>query len=288
MQLGIFAKTFPRPTLEETLDAVIQHNLDCIQFNMACVGLASMPEDIDPTVIVKIQAEMKLRGVSMAALSGTFNMAHPDAKIRNDGLRRLGVLCQVCHAIGTSIITLCTGSRDPMDMWRWHAENTSPEAWRDLLETMSAAVKIAENEGITLAMEPERANVVYNARMAHKLLKSISSPNLKVVLDPANIIDGKNQAAIPDVIDEAFDLLGDAIVIAHAKDKSPEDVFRAAGKGVMDYSRYLKRLNDIHFEGALIIHSLEEWEVNTSVQFLRNAFKENAASPLDSLHQQII
>ena len=27
MQLGIFAKTFPRPTLEETLDAVADHGL---------------------------------------------------------------------------------------------------------------------------------------------------------------------------------------------------------------------------------------------------------------------
>ncbi len=28
MHLGIFAKTFPRPTLEETLDAVVDHGSD--------------------------------------------------------------------------------------------------------------------------------------------------------------------------------------------------------------------------------------------------------------------
>ena len=272
MQLGIFAKIFPRPTLEETLDAIIQHDLHCIQFNMSCVGLPSMPEAIDPMGIAQIQAEMKSRQITMAAVSGTFNMAHPDPQIRRDGLRRLGVLSTVCKAMGTSIITLCTGTRDPQNMWHWHDENTSSTAWHDMLETMSAAVKIAENAGITLAFEPERSNVVYNARLARELLTSIASPNLKIVLDPANIIDGRNQAAIPHIIDEAFDLLGDHIVMAHAKDKGPDDGFRAAGKGVLDYSRYLKHLNDMRFEGALIIHSLEEGEVDTSVQFLRNAF----------------
>jgi sugar phosphate isomerase/epimerase len=283
MQLGIMAKTFNRSTLEETLDAVVQHDLHSIQFSMTCVDLPAMPEAIDPTVIARIQAEMVSRQISMAAVSGTFNMAHPDPQIRRDGLRQLGVLSPVCKGMGTSIITLCTGTRDPKNMWRWHDENTSKAAWRDMLETMSAAVKIAENNGITLAFEPERANVIYSARLARDLLNSIASPNLKVVLDPANIIDGRNQAAIPDVIDEAFDLLGDSIVMAHAKDRGPDDGFRAAGTGVLDHARYLKRLSDMHFEGALIIHSLEESEVDTSVHFLRNILQRIAIPPLGSL-----
>lgn len=273
MQLGIFAKTFARTTLEETLDAVIQHDLHCLQFNMACVGIPSMPEAVDPAVVAQIQAEMSSRQIRMAAVSGTFNMAHPDPQVRWDGLRRLDVLSTVCKEIGTAIITLSTGTRDPENLWRWHAENTSSAAWRDMLETMSAAVQIAENAGITLAFEPERANVIYNARLARELLTSIASPNLKVVLDPANLIDGRNRAAIADVMDETFDLLGDAIVMAHAKDKRPDNGFCAAGKGVLDYQRYLRRLYEMNFEGAIILHSLEEWEVDTSVQFLRNTLQ---------------
>ena len=39
MNVGIFAKTFARPSLEATLDAVRAHDLDCVQFNLACAGL---------------------------------------------------------------------------------------------------------------------------------------------------------------------------------------------------------------------------------------------------------
>ncbi len=48
MQIGIFARTFDRMTLEETLDAVKAHSLDCVQFNMACAGLPSLPDRIEP------------------------------------------------------------------------------------------------------------------------------------------------------------------------------------------------------------------------------------------------
>ena len=283
MQLGIFTKIFPRATLEETLDAIIQHDLHCVQFDMSCAGLPSMPDAIDPAVIARIQAEMTSHKVTMASLSGTFNMAHPDSLVRRDGLRSLGVLCAACKALGASIITLCTGSRDPNHMWHWHDDNTSAAAWRDMLVTMSSAIRIAEDAGVVLAFEPERANVVHSARLARRLLTSIASANLKVVLDPANIIDGRNQAAIQDVIDEAFDLLGDNIVLAHAKDKDPADEFRAAGKGVLDYSDFLKHLSDMHFEGALVMHTLEEWEVDTSARFLRNAFQTIATPALGRL-----
>jgi sugar phosphate isomerase/epimerase len=283
MQLGIMAKTFSRPTFEETLDAVVQHGLHSIQFNMTCVDLPSMPDAIDPSVVVRIQAEMSSRQISMAAVSGTFNMAHPDPQIRRDGLRRLGVLSTVCKGMGTSMITLCTGTRDARDMWHWHDENTSSAAWHDMIETVAAAVEITENTGVTMAFEPERANVIYNAQLARKLLNSIASPHLKVIMDAANIIDGRNPAAMADVLDEAFDLLGDDIVMAHAKDRGPDDNFRAAGKGVLDYSSFLKHLNDMHFEGDLIIHSLEEEEVDSAVQMIQNTFRKIATSPLISL-----
>ena len=44
IELGIFARTFTRKTLEENLDAVTRHGLSVVQYNMACAGLPSLPE----------------------------------------------------------------------------------------------------------------------------------------------------------------------------------------------------------------------------------------------------
>src|SRR2546422_2588754 len=82
MQLGIFAKTFVRPTLVEALDAVVGHGLNCIQFNFACAGLPSMPEHIAPELAGQMAREIQQRNLAVAAVSGTFNMIHPEAQKR--------------------------------------------------------------------------------------------------------------------------------------------------------------------------------------------------------------
>jgi sugar phosphate isomerase/epimerase len=270
MQLGIFARTFPRPTLEETFNAAVEHGLRCVQFNMACAGLSPFPDRIESDVVDRIRKAAATREINIAAVSGTYNMIHPDREQRQVGLQRLRVLVSACKGMGTSVVTLCTGTRDPEDMWRWHPENTSSQAWEDVLRSMDAALHIAEEEDVTLAFEPERANVINTASRGRALLDAIQSPRLKVVIDPANLIVPGNEQQIHSVLDEAFDLLGNDIVLAHAKDRGPDNTFRAAGEGVLDYDHYLRLLKAAAFDGPLILHGLTEAQVDATVGFLRD------------------
>src|SRR5262249_50807603 len=155
------------------------------------------------------------RDIHMAAVSGTFNMIHPDSQERQDGLSRLRVLALACRAMGTSIITLCTGTRDPHDMWRRHPDNDSPDAWHDLVASLRTALDLTEQSGVTLAFEPEVSNVVDSARKGRRLLDELGSPRLKVVMDAANLFHAGDLARMHGVLDEAFNLLGNDIVLAH-------------------------------------------------------------------------
>jgi sugar phosphate isomerase/epimerase len=269
MRLGIFARTFSRPTVEGVFDAVKEHGLDCVQFNMACAGLPSLPDYITSSLVTHIHDVSMSRGIEIATISGTYNMIHPDPEVRQAGLRRLKVLAAACRGMGTSVITLCTGTRDPEDMWRWHPENASSQAWSDLLFSMDAAVRIAEKEQVTLAFEPESANVVSTAAKGHALLAAMQSPRLKVVIDPANLIDPGDEHRMSQVLDEAFDLLGEHIAIAHAKDRSSDGTFKAAGEGILDYDQYVRLLRAAAFDGPLLLHGLTEGQVDAALQFLR-------------------
>ena len=268
MQLGIFAKTFARPQLEEVFDAVKEHHFEYVQFNLACAGLPTLPDEIPASLTTRIREVARKRGIEIAAVSGTYNMIHPDHEVRQAGLRRLRTLASACHDLGTSIITLCTGSRDPENMWRWHPENASPQAWSDLLSSMEAALLIAEEEQVTLAFEPERANVVHSAAKGHALLAAMQSPSLKVVIDPANLIIPGDKGQMSRVLNEAFELLGEDIVIAHAKDRGTDDAFQAAGEGILNYDQYLHLLHAVAFNGPLILHGLSEGQVDAARRFL--------------------
>ena len=270
MRLGIFARTFSRPTVEGVFDAVREHQLDCVQFNMACAGLPTLPDDIAPSLAIRIHEASMSRGTEIAAVSGTYNMAHPDPEARQAGLRRLRTLASACHGMGTSVITLCTGTRDPENMWRWHPENVSSQAWSDLLSSMEAALRIGEEEQVTLAFEPERANVVNTAAKGHALLAAMQSSRLKVVIDPANLIVPGDEHQMSQVLDEAFDLLGEYIVIAHAKDRGADDTFQTAGGGILDYDQYVRLLRAAAFDGPFILHGLTEGQIDAALQFLRD------------------
>ena len=276
MRLRIFAKTFPRPSLEETLDAVRAHGMGCVQFNMSCAGLSSMPEEVPPRLADRIREETTERHLTISAVSGTFNMIHPNPEKRRDGLRRLGVLAGACGRLGTSVVTLCTGTRDPEDMWGYHPDNATPRAWRDLLASMEQAVRVAEEHEVTLAFEPEVNNVVDSAEKGNRLLEEMRSSRLKVVMDAANLFREGELPNSDEVLDKAFELLGEEIVIAHAKDVKFTGEVVAAGRGELDYDRYLENLRGVGFEGPLILHGLDESEVERSVAFLQTKLGKSA------------
>jgi sugar phosphate isomerase/epimerase len=170
----------------EVFDAVRAHGLDAVQFTFSVTGPASMPEAIAGELADRVRAAAGARDRD-AAVSGTFNMAHPSA--RADGLKRLEVLAAAGGRLGTGVITLCAGTRDREDMWRRHAGNATAEAWRDLRATVVAAIAVAERHGVVLAIEPEIGTVVDGPAAARRLLDELLSPHLRVVTDAANLFD---------------------------------------------------------------------------------------------------
>lgn len=271
MKLGIFAKTFTRPTVEENLDAIRAHGLTQVQFNLVCAGLPTLPDEIDDALIIRIHRAFAERGLEMTALSGTFNMIHPDARELKQNFARFRELAQIARPLGTNLITLCTGTRDPHNMWAAHPENDSPEAWDDLLRSMEIALRTAEETDISLGIEPEITNVISSAAKARQLLDHFKSPRLKIVIDPANLFGKGELPRMREKIAEAFDLLGPDIALAHAKDLSSDGDagHEAAGTGLLDYDCYLENLRRINYNWALILHGLAESQVENSVRFLR-------------------
>lgn len=272
MQIGIFPSVFPRATLAERLEAVRALGMACVQFDLGCVGREPVPDRIEPELCEQIRHTFAAHGITMSAINGTFNMIHPDRQVRQEGLQRLRELALACPALGVSIITLCTGSRDPHSMWRRHPENNAPEAWADLVGTMEEALTLTEGIGVTLAFEPEVSNTVDSAQKARLLMDTLQSPRLKVVMDGANIFHTGDLPQMRRILEEAVDLLGPDIVLAHAKDLDHDgDAGQiAAGLGLLDYPLYLALLQQAGFNGSLILHGLTEAQAYDSVAFLRN------------------
>lgn len=256
MRLGIFAKTFAGSDPLTVLKAARVAGFAAVQYNMACSGLAAMPDALTPAQTAEVAQASAATGVAIAAVSGTYNMIHPDPAVRALGLRRLAVLIDAAAAMGTGMVTLCTGTRDAQDQWRHHPDNALPEAWRDLLDEMAKACALAEPKGVKLGIEPELANVIDGATRARTLIDTLQSPAISIVLDPANLFEVAPLAAQRDILSRAVDLLTGRIGMAHAKDRDPEGGFATAGKGVVDFPHFLSCLRAAGFDGDLVTHGL--------------------------------
>jgi sugar phosphate isomerase/epimerase len=270
-QIGILLATFSRASLEERLAAAASNGLACVQVSMDCAGLPAMPDEIPADLSQKIRSETAARGLKVAALQGTFNMCHPDREHRRTGLRRLRVLAEACPKAGTSVIHICTGTRDPNNMWRRHPDNDKPESWKDMAACVGEAADIARQANVVLAFEPEVSNIVDSALKARRLLDEIGSPHLKVTIDPANIFHAGELPRMKEMLEEAFTLVGKDIVLAHAKDldRDGEAGHKAAGEGKLDYRQYMALLSASGFNGPLLLHGLTEAQVPGCVKFLR-------------------
>ena len=267
MKLGIFAKTFSRPTIQELFQSIAGYGINSVQFNLSCAGLDPLPKNVPSELARRIADSANLAKVELSAISGTFNMAHPDPMDRHGNLIKFEVLCEVAGKLQIPVITLCTGTRDPVNLWKWHPENDSKEAWDDMVQSIESALIPAEKNNLILAFEPESENIVNSATRARKLLNELRHPRLQIVIDPANLISqGCNQK---EVLDEAFALLGDSIVMAHAKDRNSDFQACAAGKGVLDFEYYLRCTKQSGFTGPLVMHGLDEIDVAFSRDFLR-------------------
>jgi len=277
MEIGIFATTFlipndDAPDVDAQLDQIAGLGVQAVSFDTLCLGLPSMPDAIDPAQALRVRDGLTARGLWMASLSATFNMAHPDPAERDTGLRQLEVLAASAHAFGTNLLTLCTGTRSRQSMWRNHPDNGTPEAWADMRATVQRAIAIAEKYDVRLGIEPEVANVVNSPARARRLLDEMRSDRLTIVMDGANIFPAGTLPRQREILDEAFALLGDDIGMAHAKDLTKDGAAgnAAAGTGLLDYGYYIHLLRQCGFDGALVLHGLSAAQAPACVAFLRS------------------
>jgi len=274
MKLGIFSKTFPGGEPKAVFSQVKQAGYAAVQHNMECCGLPSMPDEIPPGAIEAIRAAAESNGVEISANSATYNMAHPDPAVRALGLSRFKLLASVAHAMGTRLLTLCTGTLDPENMWRRHPGNDSPEAWRLMRGSMESAVALADQYDIDLGIEPELANVISSAERAKRLIDELRSPRVRIIMDAANLFELGSLERQRAIVASGIDLLAGRISIAHAKDRTPDGRFTTAGKGVVDYPHFLHCLRKAGFDGPLIAHGLSAAEAPGVAAFLNKALRD--------------
>ncbi|WNV86004.1 TIM barrel protein [Umezawaea sp. Da 62-37] len=244
-RLGIFARTFRRDSPVEVAAAVAGAGYALAHWNFAAIGLSTLAADVEDARFAEVRAAFDAEGLTIPSASATFNAIHPDIESRERQTRQAIRLIGLVGELGADVVTLCTGTRDPDNMWRAHPANAAPEAWADLRRTLDPLLEAAGAAGVRLGVEPEHGNVIRDARAAARLLAELGAgAPIGIVLDPANLLTPQTVVEQDEILGEAIELLGDHVIGTQAKDVV-ESGYSAVGAGLMDYPALFSQLATI-------------------------------------------
>lgn len=283
MRIGLCTTDFSyKMKADELFAKVADMGFECVQLAFASVGecdyeptkLIEIPESVSIAAVDAITRASAKYGVSVVAVNGTWNMAHPDAAVREEGLRRCAGFLRAVADTGCSIASLCTGTRCREHLWRYDALNTTVSAWSDMSDSVRRMCDIAEKENVTLAIETEASNIINTPEKARKIMDETGSDKLKMILDCANLF-GPGEASIESMrpmIDKAVKYFGSDIVLAHGKDIRPSDGidFCGTGFGIVDFEYMLRALSGIGYTGDMVLHGIyDESDMPKCLMFMR-------------------
>ncbi len=209
------------------------------------------------------------------------NIIHPDPGERKDARRYVIEQCEAAERVGCPMVTTHTGtmsddipiSPHPKN-WTWESWNLSVEALKEILDATS---------GMKVRLGIEAVNMTAsNSPRAHRqLIDEIGDPRIKICLDPVNMMHLAVYYRNAELIEECFDLLGDDIIAAHAKDTwvlpnrmSAYITECAPGKGILDYVTYLRGLSTLSTPCPLIIEHIPDEEFPGAKQYLEKRAAE--------------
>ena len=234
-----------KQTLEARAHTAREEGFSCVHLALAkCIpGFTFDNAALTEGLAAHVRRVFRREELDVAVLGCYLNLAHPDPeKVKEFQSRYFGSL-RVASQAGIGMVGTETGA--PNVAYKLDANTHSPEALRTFMWNLEPVVECAEKYGAIIAIEPVWNHIVHDADRALEVLRSLQSPNLRVIFDPVNLLAMENLDRREQVLGEAMESLCDYIAMVHLKDYVRRDgklVSVAAGTGEMDYTEIMRFL----------------------------------------------
>ncbi|WP_078579373.1 sugar phosphate isomerase/epimerase family protein [Salipaludibacillus agaradhaerens] len=268
MSVGVLAHLFGKQPYEKLATQVGAYGFTNIQLALwKAIDNYPFSEQrvLSPALAKKIADEFAKHGVSISVLACYLHLFERDAEAREVTLERYKECIRHARFFGAPMVATEVG------------KPTSPshkEDWKILVRSVADLAKEAEKWGVFLGLEAANGHLAGTASQLKALIDDVKSSHIGVVIDPGNLMTKENFSSQDDVIAEAFDLLGDRIIAAHAKDRkfseTGELLVFPAGQGEMNYDRYLNLLEKTKPDVPIILEECRPEEMGKSKRYIES------------------
>ena len=271
MRIGVRAHDFGKLPAEELAGRIAAKGLSCVQLALskAIEGLNLHPGDLNSGLAFHIAQAFHRHGLQIAVLGCYVNPIHPDPETRRVLLGFFKEHLRFARDFGCGLVALETGSLNAD--YSFHPDNHGEQALELSLASIASLVEEAEKWGVIVGIEGVTTHVVSTPARMRRVLDTIGSSHLQVVFDPVNLLSTHNYRSQDAIIQQAFDLYGDRIVVLHAKDFIVKDTeFKAVrtGQGCFNHELLLGLLRKRKPHINLLLEEVGENTVADCIQFL--------------------
>ncbi|MBI4550676.1 MAG: sugar phosphate isomerase/epimerase, partial [Candidatus Latescibacteria bacterium] len=183
------------------------------------------PGAVDEARCRQVRALLDGEGVSVGQVwSVGTPFVRPD---REEMARHLAVLLDripLAAALGCRVLLVEAGGYHPANPWFPHERNQTDDALDTLIAQLRAVAPVAADHGVVVAPEMSLMTILSSPARARAMLDGVGHEGIGINFDPANITEPRYLYRSGEMIREAFRLLGDQIVNAHAKDVVAREV----------------------------------------------------------------
>ncbi|WP_306073304.1 sugar phosphate isomerase/epimerase family protein [Neobacillus driksii] len=272
MNIGIRAHDIENLPLEELVQEIARKGLTSVQLALSksLEGVNTDLGSLSPGLSRYVASVFSKNNVQIAVLGCYFNMIHPDLVQRRKGIERFKEHIRFARDFGCSIVATETGNVNPEIFYT--EENFKEEPFLEVVASVSELVKEAEKFGVIVGIEAGVNHPIYSPKAMKRLLDSINSKNLQVILDPVNLLTIDNYQNQEEIFQEAMDLFGERVVILHAKDFIIENnqlVPTAVGKGLLNYKYIIEEIKKKKPFINILLEETKEPFIDQSIAFLR-------------------
>lgn len=230
-------------TMEARAAKAKQEGFSCVHlaYQKVISGVTFDAAALNEGLAAYTQKVFRENHLDIAVLGCYLNLAHPDPKELEKIKSRYCGHLRVASLAGCSVVGTETGA--PNAQYKLDGNTHSRQALDTFIRNLADVVECAEHWGVSMAIEPVWNHIVYNADRAVEVLQAIRSPNLRIILDPVNLLCMENADDREAIFQDAFEKLCDHIAVVHLKDFVRRDgklISVAAGTGEMNYENILR------------------------------------------------
>lgn len=272
MRLGIVNDMFKKYSIRETAQRIAALGLSCVQLDFKFEGRELDADELTDAKLREIRDAFQGEGLDIVALCGHQKLVRVHEPEWSQGMEVFRRKIAMCGKLGCPLVVTESGSANPENPWVDHPNNEKEEHWAQLEETLAGVVRFAADHGVVFGLEPHFGQLTKTPEKLRRVVDAVNDPNLRVVLDAANMVTAENMGQVDDLLREFFDLLSDRLALVHTKDTRIRDgrsVFVAAGTGVVNYPLLFQLMDEAGYDGPVMLEYVSEAGIPETIDFVK-------------------